>query len=535
MRWRNIASLVLAVLSVAAKAQTIQEQVVVKDKGDSFFLKSFRATFDTAGNYYFETMMPGKGERFALNTKTRTLQPVYWSQRTALSPYKALLSDAFFADSLGKRLYYKNKSGTKVYGPHAGRIRNVLEYGRDNLVAELCIGNRSYLYVNDSMVNEADSLRQLWLCAFSDNGHCLYTVYKKEMFRLYLDHKEIDSAESIFSDISVNNNGFYTYVKKLGDKYYAHTTTGRFGPYGSIDYSDLWNSNAYYFRGCADSQCFILVNNRQYNHIPEPHFYTDDGGYRGAAMAAVMPKDTASYMFAYNRNDNDGFFVNMNGKETRLNYSSISDMAYDKQAGYALYGYRADSLGVERTYRCINGVESKLPPFRRARYKPHALQIHPAGGSVFYYETADSIYLFRNDTLTGKPVQKRQFSVWTSTVLPQAHPEGLEHFTGINMGDRSYIAYNARLSAPLPLINTAYDPIDEPTPGCIADGDINANGYYVIVCTAPGKYQLLVNGNMVKEISGIDRIIAGQGYLTANSVIFFGAKGNTFNKYTVNY
>ncbi|PQJ10469.1 hypothetical protein CJD36_010865 [Flavipsychrobacter stenotrophus] len=526
-------------VSVQVAAQQIDEKLLVRDAGDSLLLKAFRAAFDTSGNYYFETLLPGKGDRFAMITNKTKHDPVFWGQNIASTAYKALVADAFFTDSTRKKIWYKNKSGTKIYGPHAGRIREVLEYGKNNVAVEMCIGAKSYLYINDSMVNETDSLHQLWLCAFSDNGHCLYTVYKKDMFRLYLDHQQVDSAEEMFSEIAVNNNKFYTYVKPQGGKYYIHTPAQRYGPFGIVEYSDLWNNNAWYYRGCVDSQCYILVNGKLIDKIPEAHTTFDDGSgntvYKSDEQIAVQPYSAENYLVAYNQNNDNGTFLNVNGKVSHHNYSYLGFIFSDKKDGYAFYGSRKDSIGAERTYKNINGKEIKLPSFRRARYRPHTMQIDPDGSSLYYYETADSMYLFRNDTLLCKPVNKKRFLVWDATVLPQIHPDGLEYFQGINADGASYIIYNNKLSRPLPLILPKYDRLDEPQRGSIVAGDLNHNGFYIIENTAPGKYLLVINNTIYKELEGIDRILGDQGYLNDHSLVFYGTKGSGFYQFTAHF
>ena len=518
--------------SLVAKAQ-VEEKLVVKDAGDSLLLKAFRSAFDSSGNYYFETLLPGKGERFALITNKEKHTPVFWNRNIGLAPYKSVIANAFFADSLGRKLYYKNKSGTRLYGPRAGRVRNVLEYGKENIVMELCVGSKSYLYVNDSLVNEADSLHQLWLCTFSDNGHVLYTVYKRGAFRMYLDHKEVDSAAEMFTELTVNNDGMYAYAKPQGGKFYVHVKSAAFGPFGAADHSGMWNNGAYYYQGCADSQCFVLVNGKLYDHIPEAHTL-EDGSYHSDEQISVQPYSATSYLLAYNKQNEDGIFVNVNGKVTRHNYASTGYIFTDQQGNYAFYGYR-DTLGTERIYRNINGKEVKLPAFSKARYRPFPLQVAPDGSSTFYYATADSVYLFRNDALLCPPAARGNFTTWDASVLPQSHPEGLVYFQGVNINNASYILYNNTISKPLPRINEMYDMYDEPTWGGIVAGDINANGFYIIEQTGKGKYQLVINNKIYQELTGIDRIIGTQGYLDAHRLVFYGIKGSGFYQFSIKY
>ena len=93
-------------VSVQVAAQQIDEKLLVRDAGDSLLLKAFRAAFDSSGNYYFETMLPGKGDRFAMITNKTKHDPVFWGQNIATTAYKALVADAFFTDSTRKKVWF---------------------------------------------------------------------------------------------------------------------------------------------------------------------------------------------------------------------------------------------------------------------------------------------------------------------------------------------------------------------------------------------------------------------------------------------
>ena len=150
----------LFIVPPSGRSQQLEEHLIVKDQGDSLYLRAFRAAFDTNGNYYFETLLNAKGDKFALTTNKKKHNPVFLGSKISIVPYKGLISDAFFSDTSHKKIYFKNKNGTRLYGPYAGRIREVLEFGRENIAMELCVGSKSYLYINDSLVNVTDSLKQ---------------------------------------------------------------------------------------------------------------------------------------------------------------------------------------------------------------------------------------------------------------------------------------------------------------------------------------------------------------------------------------
>jgi hypothetical protein len=329
--------------------QNITEKLIVKDHGDSLLINCYRKAFDSAGHYYYETLK-GRDESFALTTDKKKYPTAYWSKKVALEPYKALLADAFFTDTSHSRIWYKNKMGTRVYGPHAGRVRELLEFGRENIAMELCVGAKSYLYINDTMVNSTDSANQRWLCSFSSNGHVIYSYKHKESYKLFVDGKLVDTSSNPFSDISINNNKFYTYVKGSNSKFYVHTPTKTFGPLGKIDNYDLWNSNAYYFSGCHDSSCYVLVNDKLYGDIPEAHSWSEDPAgemeYHSNELITVKVAGPNNFVFTYNRNDEDGFFANVNGTVQPLKYTYIGNLTIDENGNYACYGFKSDTLGI---------------------------------------------------------------------------------------------------------------------------------------------------------------------------------------------
>ena len=529
-----------ALLPFCSIAQQPAEKLVVKDAGDSLMLHAFRSAFDTNGNYYFESLLKGKGERFSLVTNKMKYPVVFWDRNIALVPYKSLVANAFYTDSTRRKIYYTNKYGTRVYGPAPGRIREVLEYGREHVAIELCVGSQSYLYLNDSLVNVTDSAQQQWLCAFSDNGNVMYSIHQQGRYKLFLNYKLIDSSAEAFTSIAINNNGYYTYAKQEHGKYAVHTPGKAFGPFGIVEHYDLWNNNAWYYTGCADSQCYMLINGQEYNNIPEAHSLIEDPAtgnmiYHSDEEIIAEPFSPDHFLFAYNKDNDNGTFLNINGTVSRQNYEMVSVVSYDKNAGYAFYGHRTDTTGVERIYRNVNGKEKKLPPFRKARYRPHCLYIAPSGASLYYYQTRDSIYTFRNDTLLGKAVSAQKFLTWDGTALPMAHPEGLEYFQGINIDTVSYIMYNNLLSKPMPLINPRYDRVDAPAKGNIVAGDMNGNGFFIIQYIAPGKYLLNINNTVYKELEGMSHIFSAQSYLEERRLIFYGIKGAGFYQFTINY
>ena len=531
--------LLAALYPFVAMCQQVEERLILKDPGDSLLIKAFRTAFDSNGNYYFEVPQKGNGDKFNLITNTKKKSTVYWGKSIATSPYKALLADAFFSDTSHKKVYYKNKSGTRLYGPRAGRVRSVLEYGRENIVIELCVGETSSLYINDSLVNVTDSLLQKWLCSFSDNGHVIYMVYHRGVYELYVDYVKKDTSVSPFTDLAINNSGFYIYVKGDNGKFFVHTSLSKYGPLGAVDGGDLWNNGAWFYRGCADSSCYVLVNGKLFNNIPESHsLVEDDNGvvnYKSDEIITVQPADKNNFLFSYNQNNKDGIFTNVNGKITHHNYSRTSFIFYDKRDSYAFYGSRQDSFGIDHTFKNINGAEKKLPYYKKGQAHAQCMQIEPDSSSLYFFTTDDSIYLFRNDTLLCPPASRKKFLQLDASALPQTHPEGNEFFMGFNITDKCYILYNNSLSKPMPLIKPEYDRLEVPHKGSVVAGDLAGHGFFIMVNIGPGKYLLNINNKVYQEMDGIDYIFGDQSYFSDHSLVMFGIKGTSFYEFKVRF
>lgn len=532
----------LLVLAIQSQAQQVTERIITRDKGDSMLLKAFRSTFDTAGNFYFETLMKGPGERFALQTNKKTYPPVYWGNSIALAPYKALISDAFFSDSTKKKLYYKNKSGTTVYGPAPGRIREILEFGNNHLAIELCTGSRSTLFIDGTAVNTTDTLKQHWLCSFSDNGNVIYTTHKEGMYRLYVNYSLLDSSRKPFTDIAINNNAFYTFVKPTEAGVFVHTPQGKYGPMVAATYSGLWENNGYYYWGCKNNECTILANGKLFDHIPEPRATIDEEQTMSNATGSeftptIKPYSSAGFVCTYTEDRKKGLILNKDGKKTLLDFEYNGDIATDHNGGYAFYGIRTDTTHqFSRTYKYINGQEKLIPPLpKKVANRLMPLQLSPDGSSVYYYQTRDSIYLFRNDTPFSKPIWVKTFAVWDEEILPHSTNSAQHYFKGINMAGATYIIYDNTLSRALPLAFLAYDRFDEPTKGSIVAGQVNEHGYYLIEYISPGKYLLIINNQIYKDLEGIDYVFGDQGYFYDGTLVFYGLKGKAFVEYKVNF
>ncbi len=532
---------ILSILAFTAKAQEPTVKPVVSDAGDSMLIKAFRAAFNSTGGYYYETMMKSKVEKFQLQTHQRKIGPVYWDKAIATTAYKALVANAFYADSTKKTIYFKNKAGTRIYGPKPGRIREILEYGKENVAAELSVGATSYLYINDSLVTTFDTGKQTWQCAFSDNNHNLYTYQEKGIYKLFYNYKLIDTSSAPFGDIDVNDNGFYIYSKANKGLYTLHAGDKTFGPFGKVEYSSLNSTNnGYAFWGCADTQCYVLVNGRLYNKINQARSYTEDPATGDILINSdeeihIEVSDENNYAFTYNTESAAHIFLNINGKEQPLNYSSSSPLSISPQ-GFALFGYRPDTLGVERPYKCVNGKESKLAYLKKkSGYNIHPVIIQADGSNLYFYAAKDSVYCYRNDVLLSKAVAKKKFSIWNSEQLPQNTASGYESFAGVNLGTVSYIAYKNTLSKPLPPINTEYSRFEEPRKGDLIAGGISDDGFYVLICTDKGKYQLIINNSIYKDITEIDEIYGDQTIFKPHQLVLYGRKGNTVNEYTYSY
>ncbi len=535
-----ISLLLLMCFCIGLYAQNVVEKHIVSDKGDSVYIKSFRCAFDTLGNYYFETPVSFKKSKFSIVTPKHQFKDAHWSPNVATTRYKATITDAYFSDTSGKKIIIKNKLSTIVRGPFNGRVREVLEFGKDNIAFELVHGSQSTLYINDSAVNTIDSTQQRWQCSFSDNGNVIYSFYKNGQHLLFVNYKCIDSSKEPFIEIGVSDNGFYAYGTQMEGNYYVKAGAKVFGPFGAIDYADVWSNGAYYFRGCHDSSCYVLVNGHTFS-IPESHYYIEDAAteapaYRSDEQISVEPFGPDNFLMSYNQQGDTGYFINFNGKISRFDYLQAGYIFPGNNNDFAFYGTHYDIAGMSRVYKSVNGKEQKMVPYKRGRFIAHGLTVAPDGTSVYYNETKDSVFIYCNDKLLCPPASKDKFQSWDGAdVFPQYFSQGLEYFRGLNINNETYLVYNNSLSRALPLLDLQSGKFDEPKRGAIVAGALNAHGFFMIVCLDKGKYLLDINNTHYEELTGIDEFLGDQSYLLNSKLIFYARKGKDYYEYTVKY
>ncbi|NCX94812.1 MAG: hypothetical protein EBX41_00125, partial [Chitinophagia bacterium] len=456
----SIAGCLIAGLHYCGFAKQVTETKIVKDTTpQKLLMYSYRAAFDTLGNYYFETPLTDKGDKYIVFTNKTTPQYYFWDARIAQNKTTAYITNAFFTDSAHKAIIFKNRNSTEWSKPHSGIIKNRIEIGRNNLLIELCNGNKSYLYINDSLVNITDTQNQKYMFTASPNGNLLYVLHKQNLYKLYHNHKLIDSSTHQFKDIEINNNDFYLYIKYNNNKYSIHTPSGVHGPFNSADFGDLYPTNAYFYRGCKDTLCYILINGKLYKDIPEVHTVADDGSgnldFTSYEQITASATSENNYAFSYNRNNKDGIFVNVNGKEEYYYYQLINGLTLGSTGSFAFWGYSVTALHTETLSKNINGKELPIVAWNKAtpkREKP--LGIDPEGNCTYYFETRDSVYLYANDKQVGTTASKRNFATWEADALPQAENSNSCFFKGININNAGYIAYKGTLSKPFPKIIT---------------------------------------------------------------------------------
>ncbi len=69
--------------------------------------------------------------------------------------------------------------------------------------------------------------------------------------------------------------------------------------------------------------------------------------------------------------------------------------------------------------------------------------------------------------------------------------------------------------------------------GAIIAGELTDNGFFTIQYESDKKYLLNVNNKMYKELDGIDKIVSKYCFFDEKELIFYGFKGSSLIKFTI--
>jgi len=225
--------------------------------------------------------------------------------------------------------------------------------------------------------------------------------------------------------------------------------------------------------------------------------------------------------------------LNVCGKIYETDFEKLLCPALDADGNFACYGLKDYYL-----YKFVQGKKVENP-LSKYGVRATPVYISPTGESIHYFETDDSIYLYRDDSLMFNPFsQSSGFSIVERDEFLPINSSSIYSVAGrnslllLNCGQESHMVFNGKISRPLlPVIEENYSGQREP--GTIIAGDMNDHGFYAIQITGRKKFLININNEIYKEIENLDGIVTNSCYFDGNSLIFYGIKKRSFYQYTL--
>ena len=420
----------------------VKEELVVSDPGDSTLLLAKSIAFGPGPHYLF---------RYDRDTIDyfRTEKATYaWppTGETGVRPGVLRTYGGRNKDTLAPQ-YVSAYGLSRVYGPIEGRVVEVeTDYGKPGLVFLVERGDSVFYYANGKLVAaESSRIKNFYGGWVEQNrrGEVLFAAKFAGGYRLYHNERLVDTSSRDFYDYALGEDGTVAYSKwdAQRNRYYGVVGERRFWDAGGVRPFTLGDDGGY---------CFGDVRPEGYwgEEPPEPgQLYINEHVHAGI-YAHTPPELRPSGRFDYAYRDSLGMGLHVNGRHYRTSYSKISHLTQDASGNFACYGQRNYYL-----YRYRNGREE---PRALSKYGVRAtpLYIAPDGTSVHYYETDDSIYLYRGEQLLLPPVVEAEFATdpylenfpWTDRCAGET-PAGQ---TSMTYAGGYYVLLGTDLIGPLP-------------------------------------------------------------------------------------
>ena len=522
---KNIAYILIGLFaSLNLCGQTITERLILTDTQDSIFLKSSRIAFDRLGNYCFEIKKDGQ-EYFITNNDT-------------IGGFKFIgstfgrggnINYTYSYDPKDKPYYYKNSYGTNVYGTAMGKIESTQTSDtRENLAIVTILNNAVYYYINGKLITKDRKKNQAYYgiindwVAFSENGNVIYFVKQGSVYNLYVNGKLIDSSKFEYTQLAINNNGAYIFAKgkrpkkpieKYNYMFFIHSTDTILGYVRTVWNYKLKENGAYYYSGDDNGTDYIAINGKLHKDID-----------KNISNIILVDKDIYSYCFR-EKGENK---INVNGTIYSYDFEQIFFPTLDKLGNFAFYGLKDYYL-----YKFINGEKVK-DPLSKYDVRATPLYISPKGESVHFFNTDDSTYLYRNDSLVFQPISKNtNFKIIPhKEVLPTNFlNEGTENGNSLfylEYEQQGYFVFNGVFS--IPLMPLKYNE----QIGSIVAGIFNDYGFFFIQKIDDKKYLININNKTYKELDSVDYFIDDNYFFDDKSLILYGVKDYSFCQFQLN-
>lgn len=520
--------------------QTLKERLVLTDTKDSTFLKAESMNFDINGDYLFEVK---ENDNYFFINKSGKTPPLKFNWGSSVSQLTS-------KEDENQKFY--QCSSTKLFGPIIGTdIAHFRHPESENSkhVAIPCLQKDSIaIYIDGELKMKIDtrSSKELsinskkassleakknsfesaeWM-SFSNNGNYIFSVENNLLNRLFVNGTQIDSSESEFYQLRINDNGDYTYGKGRNplpgenDKYsfmfFIHTKDTVLGYVRTVWNCDLKENGGYYYSGDDNGTDYIAINKTLQKNLK--------------SISNITIIDKTNYLFTYKENEVDK--VNVNGKTFSFSFQEIYYPSLDSKGNFAFYGTKDFFL-----YKFVNGKQDPNP-ISKYDVRAMPLYISPTGLSLHYFKTDDSTYLYQDHKLLYPAFSNsKNFTVQPySEILPHGFVRGEanngNNLLYIEIDTTGYFVFNGEFSKPMkPAKESSY--MREKKIGEIVAGKFDDNGFFAIQKTGENKFLININNKIYKEVEGLQEILKESCYFNGKELVFFGIKGLSFYQYTL--
>jgi hypothetical protein len=507
--------------------QTLTEKLILADTIDSTYIKSNHKKFDKAGNFCF--IVKWKGRDYFM-TNTDTIGGFKYIGSTYGNSGEINYTNAY-SDPPNKPYYYKNARGTKVYGTAVGKIETYITSNTlEHVAMTTSLGDSVYHFIHNQLIDRThksrftDAYESLddW-CAFSGNGNRIFFLKKDSVYYLYVNEKEIDRSKFRYTQLAINNNGFYVYAKgdrpeKKMDKYdyrfFINTKDTVLGYTRTVWNYELRDNGAYYYSGDDSGPSYMAINDKLYKNIADVSHIT------------IIDKSKFLYTFSSQKQQQ----INVNGTIYAHDFDEVWMPALNSNGDFAFYGLKNYYL-----FKYVNG-QTQEQPLSKMNVRATPLYMSATGQSLHYFKTDDSIYIYRDDQLLFKPISNTShFQVLPSKDLLPWRYTNSKTGNGHNLfymeiDSTGYFVFNgAFCKTTLPVKERAYMPKKM---GEIVASELNEHGYFAIQQTGLKKYMVYAN-NKTYEVDDIDELINEACFFDGKELIFYGLKNKCFYRFTL--
>jgi hypothetical protein len=526
--------------SLQGFAQSIDEKIVVFGIGDSL-IETIK--FDAEGNYLVELRDSNGISTFIQNGDTLPLVDFY--SGSSVSKYRLVSNRSLTT--------YTTKS-PKVFGAYSGEdlanhrypispnsVHAAFPILSDNQIAiyynDSCIQlidtfSNSKMTINDKRIGQLAAKKNYfdsddWMC-ISNNGNYLMGIENNGSYLLYNNTTFLQSSKKKFYSLRINNNNQYTYAsgrKPHKDEPYSysymffiHANDSVFGPVRTTWNNYLLENGGYYYSGDDAGPRYILIN---------------DSLYRNTSADNLVLLDSKNYMFTHTIKRKK--YVHANGLSYRHKFDKIIRPTMDKEGNFSCYGQQDYYI-----YKFVNGEKEKKAIIGYD-VRPTPIYISPTGESIHFFNTDDSVYIYKDDSLLFTPLSPDETLIIKDVegMLPirgydRDKPNIGQSLIYMQVDSIGYMIYNGQLSPPMMPAKKASWKNDKEV-GEIIAGEIGEFGFYFIQKTGEKEWKVNVNNETFIELNGPKRLFHRNCFFTEDSLTFYGLRNHSIYQYKIQY